>query len=74
MVAIVIQIVSLNSSISTRFCSFQLIIGGYNDKQLIYLEKILAKMVNLPIKQDRFDLQIEQVGELVYILFLPSWP
>ena len=37
-------------------------LSGYNDKQPLYLEYILNKMINLPLKQDKFDLQMEMVS------------
>ena len=39
-------------------------LSGYNDKQPLYLEYILNKLITLPLKQDKFDLQMEIVRGL----------
>ncbi|XP_066923110.1 insulin-degrading enzyme-like [Clytia hemisphaerica] len=38
-------------------------LSGYNDKQPLYLEYILNKLITLPLKQDKFDLQMEIIEE-----------
>jgi secreted Zn-dependent insulinase-like peptidase len=41
---------------------FRVSVGGYNDKQLVLLEEVLIRLMNLEIKEDRFDVV---KGELI---------
>ena len=41
---------------------FRVSVGGYNDKQLVLLEEVLTRLMNLEIKEDRFDVV---KGELI---------